>query len=1640
MSCSFKLTLSSAVRLPVLKLLNQLKENSGNHLVSLLDKRFLERGFGRLAITQKADSLPDLISAISTDPNGISLNGQAEIFHLLLKSLDEYRLPPRGTPDDEGLKSKLGVDESNGRVLSVWCAKLILLNINRDGVAITSPGLSSQDVAFLTLQGRAEAWDSKHDIGLSLSAAKLKALQFLASGAFSDDDRFLPALYASANSNSFVAGRGEDLLKHIAANSVLEDSGVIKELFRLYFEGSHQLKARILTFLCRSGQSVSFSSEVIRVITEGLSINATGDLDIGADSQQKAGREVSKLQSEIFNFANYFLRSAQEVDLIKVSEEIAPTLRHFINGQGWPSAKLAQDLSLRSKAYELLGSTLKSTQNADFQYLIWFFDSLREDSSGSEVTMSIEQGLSYLISVYSSQKYASSGDESLTQLLLHSMQGQTKDANRKSQSRRRTRYATVRFANRCLRFDNVIARWINILALAGEHGDDREIAEEGKKGLDPFWFKSLNSEQPWLWKSTTEATDDELVSFPPTVEMLLYVFNQSTDDEMYDDDTEDFKSINSSAKQKVEALETKWPRAFGAAIKFCRLLVFHTALKEHEILVPLTSEWERALLISAKTDAKARIAIRAYLDHYDSAKFAALSALLFAALKAMNANDVRGLPGCEELFVELVTLSPRKFLDQCEVGQMHASLHATLKSTNTSIRQSGARAFGILFAIDCSSNPGAESGLAQLFSSLADIDIAVGQKVNEIDGNMQALAFALSRMHALSGGANHGIDKMFQQYFDILCKTATESRDLTLTKAAFASLGQLSIFMALPQCLPASQTDPTYSIDGTVLQKLLDEMVKKARTTAETAIQAVGRISVCLPEDKGEVALAYVDDQLHKLHDIKQTEAQFAVGEALACLAAGWDCTALSVEADVEGMKVVNHLREKTLVRILNRTIKDCAASKPSLRKASVIWLLSLLDYCGHIPAVQNCLRECQAAFKHCLADRDTLVQEAASRGLGLVYEKADKALKDDVVRDLVGSFTDNKPKFGGEVTEDTELFEPGALPTGDGSISTYKDVLSLAAEVGDPSLVYRFMSMASHDAIWSSRAAFGRFGLSSVFSDSSVNTYMTSNPKLYATLYRYRFDPNPNVRRSMNDIWTALIKDSNKVLDEQFDGIMNDLLKNILAREWRVREACCGAIADLIQGRKFEKVEKHLSDIWTKCFKVLDDIKSSVTMAALSLARVLMNLLIRSLEAGDQSAKNSSVMLKHVLPFLQSYGGIGARSKVVKGVSIGTIIEIVKKGSPKVLRPFITEFLELLIPLLDESEAREVEYLRMNASDYKITEQTIDDLRLKSVSSSPIMEAIERCLDFLDEESCKQMAAGLENAMKTVVGLPSKVGCSRILVSMATRRRGLFEPYAGRFLKLIEKASMDRNETVSSSYAVASGYLGRLATDDEILRLAEFAKRLYTTSEDEKHRALSGDVMASLSKHAPDRFNSLASDLLPFIFIAKHDENDAVKELYENAWNEHVAGSRAINLYLKEIMTLAESLLSSPKWTIKHSAAYSIADATSTLASSIDGISAQSAAILWPALEKAIGGKSWEGKEKVVQAFAKFVESSKAFFPAKPDFEQDISKVSGLQLLGERSTLRSIDYPSRSPQTESRLPAARFESPWASRSRAGRC
>jgi proteasome component ECM29 len=1044
--------------------------------------------------------------------------------------------------------------------------------------------------------------------------------------------------------------------------------------------------------------------------------------------------------------------------------------------------------------------------------------------------------------------------------------------------------------------------------------------------------------------------------------------------------------------------------AFPYAVSYCRRMLLLQALENPESPISNDADWERQLDVLLRTDKTSREKIKIHMKEIDQD---VLSIYLSTAFEGMLWNEGNGLQDCGKSFVELGSLAPKSVLRG--LASRAEELLPAIKSNKVATRFIAAQALGMLAPHPITDSKSLMKTARSMLEAVKEWESAVGAEANKVHGSILSLGYLLSR--CVYYGRQSDLDEdliqnVIWQFLEILGK----ARDATNKEAVLSAIAQLSA----AGLLTAARLNGSYGTADII--KMLSEETKKG---SEKAITALGRLAMAFDEEAENFAdtpLGTILGDLYGLHEIRQAEVQFTIGEAIACVTACWQSDSLLLALDVDAQYDGRMKRSGLLRKTMEKLLADCKTTKPSLKKAAGIWLFCLVRYCGHLEEVQGQLRECQAAFMGLLSARDDLVQETASRGLSLVYEQGDKDLKDRLVSDLVASFTGTNTKL--KVDEETELFEPGALPTGDGqSVTSYKDIMSLAAEVGDQSLVYKFMSLASNAATWSTRAAFGRFGLSTILSESAVD------PKLYPKLYRYRFDPNPNVQRSMNDIWAALVKNPTATIEEYFDTIMEDLLKSILGKEWRTREASCAAIADLVQGRRFEKYEKYLSQIWEVAFKVLDDIKGSVRKAAESLCQVMTGILVRQLEEGI-SSKNAQAGLTEVMPFLFSPRGLESPAKEVQKFAYDTVLKLIKSGGKNLL-PFIPSLVEQILGLLSTLEPDFINYIHLNAAKYGTTEEKIDEARSRMVSHSPMMEAIERCLDLADEPTMRLLVPCLENVIKTAVGMPSKVGCSGVLVSLATRHSYVFRPHADIFLKDIERAVLDRNSTVSAVYARASGYVARLASDQQLLKLAAYSKSLYFSAEDETRRQISADIIYAVSKFATDRFNALASDFLPFVFMAKHDFDEHVKDQFEKTWDENVGGSRAVLLYLKEILALSSEYLNSPKWTIKHTAALTIAE---VVASAGADISTANAELIWPALEKALALKTFDGKEKTLEAFIKLTKSGKALWERDAAIAAQMKKIVIREAKRNNEAYRSHAFISLGEYAEARIDIDMFD------------
>ena len=1541
-----------SIVLPVDALLEQYK-TAESPVVKHFDITFIQHSLTRLDSYERGQLFPKFLPGIGTDLSPLS-----SLCNIIFRLLHDIKIPPRGSKEDDSYRTALGLtDPRDTALLATWLGKLILFRAQMGTSSQIPPGLNETDVNFLNPH-KSDTWNPSSPKGLNLAETRIKAAAFLSSGAFTDEERFLPALYAASSSDFRVSELGEDMLKRSSAS--LEDKDLVRKLFDNLKVLATPYRTRILGLLSKSELSTSFTDDILAIVKQNVVVKEDPS---GAASSSK-GLELAKLHRALFGYINWVARiGPAKTDFKKMGAPVIDVLREYIEGQGWPvpTHQLSLDeTTLRLGAYETIGLLAKASSlsgTACLSLAGWLFRSLSEDKT-PDVVVNIEGALSSLAGCFK-PPYSVGMEPQLRAILMAHMSLDEHEPP----AVRSTRYAATKWANQCLLFSDVSARWINILAIAARRDERNDVVEEGRRGLDPWTYR---------------ANDISSTDLPDWLRMVQDFFTRPIShlgsESLLGDLPDSLPTAQGFVKGSMDVDSTSpflnFPgdslAAFPVALEYCKQIMFLTVLEKWQV----EPGWERELDTLIHSDLQTRVAIREYIACQEN-RSGGLLCLLRASLEGMTMENTKIAEQCAQTFVDVAPFTPRATL--AALVDRWPVLLPLIRSDNEGLRVLGANALGILAAHPQNGEDGIKKAEAMLIDAAKS-----GVNTNAAEGAFLGLAHLCSRVvyyqTPLENHPGAGLGNVIPRLTSVGSSTASTRNTLLETYAQLWTAG-------IAQITPGE--DETMWI-GNISKEYIDPLMVHARKGDEKAIRALGRLTLACDNDE---VVGLILEKLYTLHEIKQVDAQFAVGEAITAAVAGWDAKFVQLTIDVDaGEQGLRRMRPGHFVSVLEKLLADTKNTKPSLLKASGIWLFCLIQHCSHLEEVQSRLRQCQVAFIRLLGARDELVQETASRGLSLVYEKGDAALKKDLMRDLVATFTGTGTQL--KVDEETELFEAGALPTGEGkSIVSYKDILNLANEVGDQSLVYKFMSLATNAATWSTRSAFGRFGLSKIMSEWAVD------PVLYPKLYRYRFDPNPNVQRSMDDIWKSLVKDSGAVIDTHFDAIMKDLLKSMTAKEWRVRQASCSAISDLVSGRPFTQYEAYYKDLWATAAKVLDDVKQTVRNAALNLCLSLSNTLVRQLEESS-SPSTSGAMMAASLPFLLSDKALESGVEEVKAISIITILGIAKNAG-KLLNPYVPTLVVQLLGSLSTTESDAINYHYQRAKEG--TREKIDQLRVDYVSKSPITEAIESCLRTVDDDVMKELSPRLEEAIKTSLGLSSKIGCARVLSTLAVRHATHFRPYSSRFLELMQKHTLERNDEASKNYAQSAAYIIRVCPDDAKQRYADRLVELYLGSEDENRRQKVADAVLVLSKTSPDHFNALESQLLPLAFLAKHDKDEYIQKQFEAVWSQHAGSSLTVVRWISEIVKLADAFLNTAQWALKHAAALATASAVASVVSASD-LSGRADIVtlerVWHAYEPSLALKTFENKEKLLDPFPDFVRKAKEWWTKDAQFGQKLSKI----------------------------------------------
>ncbi|KAJ9137394.1 ARM repeat-containing protein, partial [Coniochaeta hoffmannii] len=1578
-------TNSSSVVLPVAALVDQFRANPDYTFVRHFDIVFIRHSLDRLPPSERLPLIPRILKGIASD-RGKNLDA---LFNIFLRLLPDLKLPPRGTSTE--FRSQCGLDDpKDAEFVANWLGKLFLVVRDNKEQSLRR-GLTEEEYNFLTLPAAKGIWRDEKKYSYTLTDAEKKALgftdtceravRFLESDAFTDRERLLPALYASAHPKEAISSLGSDMLRRTSLST--EDPRVIKELFATYSICGHVTRTRILRLLSKSRTAATYASS-IKAIFE-LTFNELAPFHGGEQPQpwrvdepgdtttmppQEGKPTPLPLAENVKAFLDFLDWTAtvgfptdQLKDLsVHVSTGLYWVIARYL---GWPRPfpwrQTTGDLDVRNHAYETIGRLAKAYPQPESRVsriLLWLTRSIHEDNNSSDAPVYLNGAVSAITSVFKPQEESVIDDltRSLHRIML-----------RPGPS---PRHAAAKIANDCIPYNNVLARWIDILAASGTLDDRTDVVEEGRRGLDPWTYRDVGPINLGLHHRDVRSMRPSL---PNWCEMATSYFSNARGLSIFyssgpDDVFEDRSGLRGPTPTRVDFLDLsasfeldgKWARALAVAVDYCQKIVFLGALPNFVI----EPGWEGRLKVLLFSDKHTRCDIRAYLlELSDVASDSRsrgvvrhnLSYILAAALGGTRLID-KNVAVAESLvrsFVEMAPLVPGSVIG--DIADRVDEVVPLLSSSRRELRLLGAKALGILGA-----HPLAPTTFRMqefVADAIKKAGEATASQLTSLEGAFLGAAHVLSRQIYYGVRTRPEID-------DEVLRGVPTLESVRLSSLEFVTEAFIQLWTAgIPAFgQPEDTTDRTAFITKAFIEPLGDQ----AKKGKEQAIKALGRLAIAYPSSD---VLDLILSKLYELHEIKQAEVHLAVGEAIAAAVACWDSDAvqltLDVQAETEAYRIPK--RPEKLNEVLDKLLEDSRQTKPSLVKASGMALYCILEFCGHVGEVQARLRDCQFAFMRLLTARDDLVQETASRALALIYEIGGADLKDTLVRDFVAFFTGS----GQQLKEDEEPASQSAVPSSSGTTSSsisYKDIVRLANEAGDQKLVYKFMALANSAINWRSESVFGRFGLRDLLSSPEVGV----DEKLYPILFRSRFDPSPTTQKSMRAIWNAMIKDSSTVLETHFDAIMASLLKSMLGREWRVRQASCAAVKDLIDGQPFQRYRPYYKEMLAAALKLADDMKESVRQTALAFFSYLTQVLLKQLEDSG-SSPSTTAMMDEIVPFLLSDRGIDSSAADVKNSAVKAIQDIAKRGG-KALRPYIVTMVPCLLGFLSTYEPEIINYAyQLSGQD---TREELDKSRATAVYQSSIFESITNCLRYAGKQEIDTLAPVLEDTIKSAVGMPTKVGCSGVIVHLAERHKEDFEPHCARFLGLMEKQVLDRNDTVSKNYCKAAAYLIRIAPSEDQERFVGHVLDLWFASEDEVRRRKVVDVVLGIRHAAPDHFDALESLLLPFVFLGMNEHADEyVHKQCEQLWAAVGGSPHKVARYIPELVRLVNRSLGVGNWPVKHTGALTSGKVVTSL---VEGriANAGNLAAVWPVLRESLALKTFERKQELLEALASFAEA----------------------------------------------------------------
>uniref|UniRef100_A0A915PHK3 ARM repeat superfamily protein n=1 Tax=Setaria digitata TaxID=48799 RepID=A0A915PHK3_9BILA len=663
---------------------------------------------------------------------------------------------------------------------------------------------------------------------------------------------------------------------------------------------------------------------------------------------------------------------------------------------------------------------------------------------------------------------------------------------------------------------------------------------------------------------------------------------------------------------------------------------------------------------------------------------------------------------------------------------------------------------------------------------------------------------------------------------------------------------------------------------------------------------------------------------------------------------------------------------EKKATNLLEILMKDKLRNvNRHLRQAALIWLFALVKRCValNFNCIMSNLSSIQQAFINGLTETNEFLQEVASEGLGIIFELGSEDQKKVMVGDLISTLSLGR-KGAVPVAPDTVLFAKGELgttPTGE-NITTYQELCNLATDLNQPDLIYKFMQLANHNTLWNSKKISAAFGFTIIMEQAktALEPYLA---QLVPKLYRYRYDPDLKVQSAMRTIWQTVTASKKNVYQCAVHNIGNWLFLHDLS---------CLALADLLSAQCSSKMLERFGQLFETLYRVQDDVKESVRVAAERALSCLIKVTVR--KCSSVHGYKATQLLGIVLPVIVGKG-IESSVKTNKMLSLKIIMDVVKEAGVA-LKEHLNIIVPCLLDSLSEAESTVLNYLAARSSLDEL--EVLDSARASAAHVSPMMNALRCIIPYVDENVFNSLSDKFIEKLRSSAGVTTRTGTCQFIIDLCLQRQQLLKSCRNscdRMVRVLLSGLNDRNPTIKKQFASSLSYLLPFCSRKEVNRILDYIKQKFQSQEDDEKVSLL-HLLLALSKNTEVLSESL-SDVVPFIFlhkcqeVAKDDERGKKRvEMWDELWHDLVPDtSSAMRLYRKEIVDVALVTLStSSVFAVKAQAAEVL---RAVAESGVLSDNADFADMLYDNLTNALRGRLWKGKEKLVEAVSALLRSA---------------------------------------------------------------